>query len=227
MKRKFILGIIAVAVIAVGGYMYTNSQKSSKGVEKKVTAAKESQPKKATVENKSSKSSNSSVNQNTNNNVNNNNAETASNKNSQQNANQSSANVKHEKSQEEIYMGTWTIKKVITYGAAGTYSQDDVNKIIGKKLVFSGDSATCFGDDLSYLSKTIKTPTYQKTSMTKNDFEAGYKKVTFEKLGLSGATVTQVEAKDSNGNTGCTFFIKDDRTMILYGGGVFFEMDKQ
>lgn len=124
----------------------------------------------------------------------------------------------------EIYYGKWQIVKELAYAPVGTYSNDDVKTIIGRELILSEESATCFGDQASYLDITAVNPAYKKSVVNKNDFEINYR-VTFDKLGISGDTVTQIEAVDEKGN-GCTFFIKDNNTLILYGGGVFFELNK-
>ncbi|URZ18308.1 hypothetical protein CLFE_043780 [Clostridium felsineum DSM 794] len=225
MKKKFIAGIIAVVIVAVGGYMYVNSNKSNDKSENKVASSKKSKPKKAekkvsdnSTANNTAQSANENSSSNTSTNNNSSSAKTNPNP-------QDTTKAVREKSQEEIYMGTWVIKKDLAYAPASTYSKEDINKLIGKKLVFSADSATCFGDSISDMDKTVKTPMYEKTSVLKSDFEQN-NKVTLDKLGLSGSTVTQVQVQDASGN-GCVFYIKDSKTMILSGGGVYFEIDKQ
>ncbi|URZ04744.1 hypothetical protein CLROS_000530 [Clostridium felsineum] len=224
MKKKFIAGIIAVVIVAVGGYIYVNSNKSNDKSENKVASSKKSKPQKAEkkVSDNSTANTAQSANENSSSNTstNNNSSSAKTNPNPQD-----ATKAVREKSQEEIYMGTWVIKKDLAYAPASTYSKEDINKLIGKKLVFSADSATCFGDSISDMDKTVKTPMYQKTSVLKSDFEQN-NKVTLDKLGLSGSTVTQVQVQDASGN-GCVFYIKDSKTMILSGGGVYFEIDKQ
>lgn len=136
----------------------------------------------------------------------------------------STNNSADEKDSEEIFYGQWTIEKVLAFGPVGTYSKDDINKIIGKKLVFSKESASCFGDHIESLNNTAYNPNYKKTVISKNDFESSFR-VTFDKLGIKADSITEVIATDTKGN-GCTFFIMDDNTLMLYGGGVFFQLDK-
>lgn len=123
--------------------------------------------------------------------------------------------------QSEFY-GNWTISKVLAYGQSGTYSKEDAESLIGKDMSFSADSATCFGDQASYLDATAKKPTYSATDYTSADF-IGYYRMNFDLLGLTGDKVTEITAADSKGN-GCTFLIKDENTLIVVGGGTYFEL---
>jgi hypothetical protein len=47
--------------------------------------------------------------------------------------------------------------------------------------------------------------------------------MSFDLLGLTGDAVTEISVKDSKGN-GCTFLIKDENTLIVVGGGTYFEL---
>lgn len=123
--------------------------------------------------------------------------------------------------QEEFY-GDWVINSVLAYGSAGTYSSEVAESLVGKSLSFSADKATCFGDEPSYLEKVAKNPVYMATDITSSDFVSNYR-MTFDKLGLEGDSVTEITAVDSERN-GCTFFIKDNDTLIVYGGGTYFEL---
>lgn len=125
---------------------------------------------------------------------------------------------------EETYYGQWQINKQLASAPASTYSSDDIKTLIGKKSTFSKESATCFGDKISDLNNTAVNPTYKKSVISKNDFETN-NRVTFDKLGIKGDTITKVDVTDTKGN-GCTFFIKDNNTLILFGGGEYFELSK-
>jgi hypothetical protein len=125
---------------------------------------------------------------------------------------------------EEPYLGQWQIKKELAFAPASTYSNDDIKAMIGKKLTFSKESATCFGDNIEYLNNTAVNPTYKKTVISKTDFQTN-NRVTFERLGITGDSITQIDAADAEGN-GSTFFIKDNNTLILSGGGVYFELTR-
>src|SRR6266511_5421171 len=47
---------------------------------------------------------------------------------------------------QETFYGQWVIKKMIAYGRVGTWGSDDITKILGKKLIFSKEKASCFGE---------------------------------------------------------------------------------
>ncbi|WP_449621736.1 hypothetical protein [Robertmurraya sp. Marseille-Q9965] len=126
---------------------------------------------------------------------------------------------------EEIYYGQWQINKVIAYGPVGTYSSDDVKKLIGKQLAFSKKSATRFGDKMEDLDETVTDPVYKKSVITKNDFPTNYK-VTFEQLGINGDSVTEVVATSTEGIGTVFFLTPDNNKLILFGGGTFFELAK-
>ncbi|PJI08183.1 MULTISPECIES: hypothetical protein [Clostridium] len=218
MKKKLIAWILAAAVVAGGGYAaYTKFGNSKDGSEVKNSTA----------------SSDKKDNEKTKEDVTENKDETKKvDESSQQNAVQKKPTQQTQqkqnsapKSQEEVYMGNWVIRKVIAYGPAETYSKSDINNLMGKRLTFSPQKATCFGDSISYLNESVQNPMYSKSSVFKDDFEA-QNKVTFNNLGVSGSTITMIEVKDSSGK-GCTFYIKGNNTMILYGGGVYFEIDRE
>ena len=90
---------------------------------------------------------------------------------------------------------------------------------------FSKEKSSSFGDDISYMASTIKNPTYEKSVISKDEFEVNYG-IEFDSLGLEGDSVTVIDVIDSTDNIGCVFFIKDKNTLILYGGGAYFELNK-
>ena len=122
----------------------------------------------------------------------------------------------------EIFYGQWVIKQVLAYGPVGTYSSEDANSILGKILSFSENKASCFGDQPSDIDQLATNPVYKKTIISKSDFAANYR-ITFDKLGIKADSISELTVSDSKGN-GCTFFIKDDNTLIIYGGGTYFEL---
>ena len=126
----------------------------------------------------------------------------------------------------ETYIGTWVVKKEVGTGPVQALSKADIKKMVGKKLSFSKNKSSCFGENVSDLNKTISNPVYNKTAITKSKFDEDNKnKMTFEKLGIKANSLTEINVKDSKGNR-CNFYIKDKNTLILYGGGVYFELDK-
>jgi bla regulator protein BlaR1 len=136
-------------------------------------------------------------------------------------AEEEAAAVPVDESQATFY-GDWSISKVLAYGQSGTYSKEDAEGLIGKEMSFSVDSATCFGDQASYIDTTAKNPVYTITEYTGADFISNYR-MSFDLLGLTGDAVTEIAVKDSEGN-GCTLLIKDENTLIVVGGGTYFEL---
>ena len=125
----------------------------------------------------------------------------------------------------ETFFGQWVIKKVIAYGPVGTYGEDDIQKVLGKKLTFSAEKATCFGESPEDLNKIIINPIYKKSVVTKNDFANQYRnRLTFDKLGITTDSIESIETSDAKG--ACRFFISNDNILILSGGGVYFELDR-
>jgi hypothetical protein len=141
--------------------------------------------------------------------------------------NSSNSNTKSSnQTNQEPFYGTWTIKKVIASSSGGgTYSSDDIKALTSKQLTFSKDSATCFGDKIENMNNTVSDPVYKKTEIAKNDFPSDYR-VSFNQLGITGNTVTEVDATGKNGICTVFFIISDNNKLILYGGGTFFELDK-
>jgi bla regulator protein BlaR1 len=122
----------------------------------------------------------------------------------------------------EAFYGQWVIKQVLAYGPSGTYSTEDAKGLVGKSLSFSADKATCFGDDPSAITKVASKPVYKKAVIINSDFTANYR-MTFDKLGIKGDSIKEITVSDSKGAV-CTFLIKDDNTLILVGGGTYFEL---
>jgi bla regulator protein BlaR1 len=123
---------------------------------------------------------------------------------------------------EAIYYGDWKINKVLAFGSAGTYSREDADALIGKVLSFSADKATNFGDSAAVLEAVSSEPVYAETVLTREDFVSNYR-MTFDKLGIDTDAVSQVSVTDADGAV-CTFLVIDENTLILSGGGTYFEL---
>jgi|GEM_PF-2801799 beta-lactamase regulating signal transducer with metallopeptidase domain len=122
----------------------------------------------------------------------------------------------------EDFYGDWIIDQVVAYGSAGTYSKEDAEALIGESMSFSDKSATSFGDQASNLKDIVKNPDYESTIVTANDFLSD-NRMTFEKLGITADSATEVTVSDAKG-IGCIFLVKDDNTLIVMGGGTYFEL---
>lgn len=125
----------------------------------------------------------------------------------------------------EKFYGTWTIKKVAATGKTTTFNATQQKQLIGKKFTFSATGAQSFGDTMNSVGKAIDKPNYKKTDLTLDKFKQS-QPTAYPKLGLKGKTISEVKVLDSNGAYQSSFYIKDDKTLLLYGGGVFFEMSK-
>lgn len=122
----------------------------------------------------------------------------------------------------EAFYGNWVIKKVLAYGSVGTYSREDAESLIGKNLNFSKEKANLFGDQASYVNQVAVNPVYKKKTLSKEDFSINYQ-MTLDKLGVAANSVTEVTVSDSKGFVN-TFLIKDENTLVIVGGGTYFEL---
>lgn len=127
--------------------------------------------------------------------------------------------------QEEFY-GKWIISKAIASSNARSFSEEDINKIIGQQLSFSKDQSSSFGDEINNMKNIVSNPTYKKLIVFKNDFVSNYR-TSFDNLGIKDDSITEITVLNSKDIAECTFFLKDENTLILYGGGVFFQLNKK
>lgn len=128
------------------------------------------------------------------------------------------------KIEDEVFFGEWTITRVVTSLSAGTYSKEDINNIIGKKMIFSKEKASSFGDNLESYDVEVNYPIYEKTLRSKEYFLTNWK-IGFKQLGIICDSILEINVKGSS-QGGCTLFLKEDGTMLVYGGGSFFELKK-
>lgn len=127
---------------------------------------------------------------------------------------------------EEPFYGLWIIKNVVAFCKVSTYDEDEIKKILGKNLRFSKEQSCCFGDDISYLNNTVKNPTYKKSTITSDEFSADFE-ISLRSIGINTNAVTLIEINDTNNFSACKFYIKDDNSLILYGGGTFFDLNRE
>jgi beta-lactamase regulating signal transducer with metallopeptidase domain len=135
---------------------------------------------------------------------------------------QDTANPSPAPSAAKPYYGSWTVSKVLAYGAAGTYGQEDAEKLVGKTLSFSDSQAEFINDQPSASPVSSKNPSYQESAVSKSDFLTSFR-MSFDKLGITADSVTEVDVsvKDAGG---CTLLLKDGSTLILTAGGTYFEL---
>ncbi|MFL0245691.1 M56 family metallopeptidase [Candidatus Clostridium stratigraminis] len=122
----------------------------------------------------------------------------------------------------EAFYGEWVINQVLAFGPVGAYSSENAKSLIGKTLSFSQDKASFFGDQPSDITKLAANPVYKKSVISNADFITNYR-IPLDKLGLKTDSIAEVSVSDPNGYVS-TFFIKDNNTLIIYGGGTYFEL---
>jgi len=126
--------------------------------------------------------------------------------------------------QKQPYYGQWKINKQIAFGPASIYSNDDIKKMIGKTISYSDIQA-------AYDTVTCKNPYYKKSTISSTNFETS-NKTKFSTLGITTNSVDQVTVfTNSSSNNiwdsaGSVFYLKDQNTLILFDGGVYFELTK-
>ncbi|MDF2587897.1 MAG: peptidase BlaR1 [Anaerocolumna sp.] len=123
------------------------------------------------------------------------------------------------------YLGEWKISKVIAFGSVGTYSKEDAESLIGKSITFSSDKANYFGDSPSVMKESTSNPDYLETNLTSSDFTTNYR-MTFDKLGITSDSITEVTVTNKDGFVS-NFLVKDDNTLIISGGGTYFELTRK
>jgi hypothetical protein len=133
--------------------------------------------------------------------------------------------IENQSEQEETFYGKWSIKKQIAYGPVSTYSNDEIKKMLGKTLSYSKEKA-------AYETNICENPVYKKSTISQADFETR-NKVKFSNLGITNNTIVQTIVytdgtyKNIWNEPGSAFYIKDQNTLILLDGGVYFELTRE
>lgn len=125
---------------------------------------------------------------------------------------------------EDVFYGSWVVKKAIESGRVSAYDDEGIKKIIGNIVTFDVNY-------VSYQNQILKNPTYQIEVVSKEDFFDG-SYVSFEQLGIDSDFIVKVEISSKDINQGHLlnrvglFFIQNKDTLILYDNGVFFELNR-
>ena len=116
------------------------------------------------------------------------------------------------------YYGTW---KIIRYYMPGitAMSKDEADGYVGMVLTYSTDAFV-------YNGNANNNPDYQERELTAEEFASNYGGVTFDSLGITSASVKQVDISNAD-DLGWSFFVKDENTLLINKDGVFFEAEKQ
>lgn len=124
----------------------------------------------------------------------------------------------------EVFFGEWVIKREIASGRVTEYDEQDIKKLLGKKITYLADMAS-FENDM------LKNPYYEVSTISEEDFFAD-SYVSLEQLGVKAKSIIRVEVyknqeyEDPPFSTGGIFFVKDRDTLILYDGGIYFELTR-
>lgn len=124
-----------------------------------------------------------------------------------------------EETTEKPYYGQW---KVIDFLAPGitALSTEEMEGYINVTLAYSIDFFT-----VGNVSRG--NPIYTETTVTKDDFAADYNnQVTFDLLGVSADSITDVSIANSSG-FGSMFYVADEDTLYIYLDGAFFKAVRQ
>ncbi|AIQ54614.1 hypothetical protein [Paenibacillus sp. FSL R7-0331] len=128
-------------------------------------------------------------------------------------------NAKIEDTTSELYYGVWKLTKVLGYGPASAYDEEDIEQIIGKEVTYSNEKA-------GISPREIKNPSYKETLYTEDEFTNNYN-IWLENIGVKKNSIKLVQIfmdKEFHENyfeTGGDFFLTENKDQ-----GVFFEMDK-
>lgn len=217
MIKKKLIPILILMCVFLGGCSNSND-------------VKDASSKTNTSQNNDVNSKDQTANDNTDNNStasnSDSNQQTTKDNNSSQQTTKNGATSKNNEVKPSFY-GTWTISKKLANNKVTAVFDEDINKIIGKTVIFSKEKANCFSEQVKDLDRVISNPKYTKNTISKSDFEKATRQyVTFDKLGIKGDTITEISIDDSNRSLG-SFYIKDKNTLILSGGGVYLQLDRK
>ena len=116
------------------------------------------------------------------------------------------------------YYGTWKITRYYMPGITAM-SKDEADGYVGMVLTYSTDAFV-------YNGNANDTPDYQEHELTAEEFAGNYGGATFDSLGITSASVKQVDISNAD-DPSWSFFVKDANTLLINRDGVFFEAEKQ
>ena len=106
-----------------------------------------------------------------------------------------------------------------------TYSQTDIDEMIGKTLRFSSDEAVILNDQPSASPVEMKNPQYSESTLAVDDFESVFK-ISAAQLGLTEGDITKVDISDPTGATSGSTLILQDNKVLIAAGGVYFVLSR-
>lgn len=123
------------------------------------------------------------------------------------------------------FFGHWITQKVVTSGPVSAYSTAQVRSFLGKELFYSKKRAR-------YDGQAPIRPYYRTSSVSQDDFQF-FNKVSFDEIGVHKQSITEVDVYTDKSREniwdgpGALFFIKGSNNLILFQGGVFFELARK
>jgi hypothetical protein len=126
---------------------------------------------------------------------------------------------------DKVFYGIWTVKRVLAYSEAGTYTTEDAGKLVGKELELSADKADVFLDLPADEAIVLASPEYRESMIAENHFLTEFQ-ISFRRLGIEADYVTQIDVSGKDGIL-CTLLLRDPDTMILVAGGTYFELVRE
>lgn len=126
---------------------------------------------------------------------------------------------------DDLY-GDWAVSgHVLSNPQGSTYSQEEIEDMIGKELTYAENQATFDGE-------TLEHPYYQTATVTKEEYEADGV-VTFADLGIDSDSVmditvcTDPQFQDVWVIPACFVFVVDKDHLIIRGDGEFFALARR
>ena len=131
-------------------------------------------------------------------------------------------NLEKEIVNDEDFYGEWIIKQYYPFTGVTEYSVTDAEKLLGKRIIYSYNS-------VSFDEKSCNAPCFYIETVSKKDFEE-LNYYTFQQLNLETESIAAVDVytdKDLKSlwdSIGSSFLIKDKNNLILFEGGVYFDL---
>ena len=126
--------------------------------------------------------------------------------------------------EQKVYFGTFEVTEEAASGVS-TYSQTDIDEMIGKTLRFSSDEAVILNDQPSASPVEMKNPQYSESTLAVDDFESAFK-ISAAQLGLTEGDITKVDISDPTGATSGSTLILQDNKVLIAAGGVYFVLSR-
>jgi hypothetical protein len=124
---------------------------------------------------------------------------------------------------EEIFYGKWVIKRAIRVQMSTTFSKEDIDKLIGKEIIYSKEIA-------SFNGRVCKNPIYKKTYISEDDFLDKNRDL-YNNTDINLYQITNIDVYNDNNKKweelfGSTFIIKDEDTLIVTINNTYLELKR-